>query len=58
MNIYHMNNFHTKISRFTVIPSNIFQILLNFMEIKYSTSIIFVPNLKEIEVREDGFHEF
>ena len=28
------------------------------MEIKSSTSIIFVPNLKEIEAREDGFHEF
>ena len=34
------------------------QILLNFMDIKSSTSIIFVPNLKEIEAREDGFHEF
>ena len=28
------------------------------MEIKFSTSIIFVPNLKEIEAREDGYHKF
>ena len=28
------------------------------MEIKYHTSIIFVPNIKEIEAREDGFHEY
>ena len=28
------------------------------MEIKSSTSIIFVPNLKEIKAQEDGFHEF
>ena len=34
------------------------KILLNFIEIKSSTSIVFVPNLKEIEAREDGFHEF
>ena len=25
---------------------------------KSSTSIIFVPNLKEIKAQEDGFHEF
>ena len=34
------------------------QILSNFMEIKSSNSIKFVPNLKEIEAREDGLHEF
>ena len=34
------------------------QILPNFMEIKSITSIIFVPNLKEIEAQEDGFQEF
>ena len=35
-----------------------FQILSNFMKIKSITSIIIVPNLKEIKAREDGFHEF
>ena len=34
------------------------QILSNFMEIKSSNSINFVPNLKEIEAREDDLHEF
>ena len=34
------------------------RILLNLMEIKSSTSIIFVPNLKEIKAQEDGFHGF
>ena len=34
------------------------QILSNFMEIKSSNSINFVPNLKEIEAQEDGLHEF
>ena len=34
------------------------QILSNFMEIKSSTSIICVPNLKEIEEQEDSLHEF
>ena len=35
------------------------QILSNFMEIKPSTSITFVPNLQEIKVGEfeDSFHE-
>ena len=31
------------------------QILSNFMEVKSITSIIFVPNLKEIKAREDVF---
>ena len=35
-------------------PSN----FAKFHGVKSSTSIIFVPNLKEIEAREDGFHEF
>jgi len=34
------------------------QILSNFREIKSNTSIMFVQNLKEIEMREDGVHEF
>jgi len=34
------------------------QISSNFREIKSNTSIMFVPNLKEIEIREDGLHEF
>ena len=34
------------------------QILSNFMEIKSITSIISVPNLKEIKAREDSFQEF
>ena len=38
--------------------SNILQILLNFIEMKSSTSIIFVPNMKEIEIREHSFQEF
>ena len=33
-------------------------ILSNFMEIKFSNCINFVLNLKEIEAREDGLHEF
>ena len=39
-------------------PSNMLQILSNFIKIKSSAIIIFVPNLKEIEAREDGFHKF
>ena len=38
--------------------SNMLQILSSFIEIKSSTSIIFVPNLKEIEIREHSFQEF
>jgi len=34
------------------------QILLNFRKIKSIISIMIVPNLKEIEIREDGLHEF
>ena len=34
------------------------QILSNFMELKSSTSITFIPNLKETKAQEDGFHEF
>jgi len=33
------------------------QILSNFMETKSNTIIIHVPNLKEIELHENGFHE-
>ena len=38
--------------------SNMLQILSIFMEIKSSTSLIFVPNLKEIKTQEERFHEF
>ena len=38
--------------------SNMLQILSIFMDIKYSTSIIFVPNLKEIKPWEDVFYNF
>jgi len=34
------------------------QILSHLRKIKSNTSIMFVPNLKEIEIREDGLHEF
>ena len=34
------------------------QILSNFMEIKSNNSIIYFPNLKEIENREHSFIEF
>ena len=34
------------------------QISSNFTETKSNTSTILVPNLKEIETREDGLHEF
>jgi len=33
------------------------QISSNFMETKSNTIIILIPNLKEIESREDGFQE-
>ena len=41
-----------------IICSNMLQILSNFIEIKSNTSIIFVPNLKEIEIREHNFKFF
>ena len=34
------------------------QILSNFIEIKSSNGINFVPNLQEIEAREDDLHKF
>ena len=34
------------------------QVLLIFMEIKSSASIIFVPNLKEMETWDDGLINF
>ena len=38
--------------------SNTYGLILSiFMEMKSSTNIIFVPNLKEIKT-QDGFHEF
>jgi len=34
------------------------QILSNIMEIKSNTSVKLVPNLKEVETQEIGFHKF
>jgi len=38
--------------------SNMLQMSSNFKEINSNTIIIPVPNLKEIEWCEDGFHKF